>query len=181
MKTTPQVATVDRIIFTDEQGREVACIPNPSDEDSENATFDGRAFEFVPAGCVPSIYAEDAHVEVEPAHGATPLQLRSPSDIQALLRDWEGNGTWEWNPEDVPGFELHREELRAHRLAWAARAEKKAQEAEARAHDERLTLAEQMGVPGAEELMRFIMRLSSRIQALEDRVSILKPEALHDR
>ena len=80
--------------------------------------------------------------------------MKTQEQVTQLKRDWEGDPNWDL--EETEGFEEHREELLAYRLAKEAEWEA--------AHQKRLLdKAEKLGCPGNVTLAAYIENLEWRI------------------
>jgi len=114
---------------------------------------------------VEAAQTELLEVDLVDYFGAVPLQLRSDEDIENLKQQWRYDPTWDI--ETTEGFELHRDELLAYRgQCEQERANRRAvmnRENQA----ELAARAEDLGISGNVQLVRYIESLERRINGLE--------------
>ncbi len=90
---------------------------------------------------------------------------RTPEEIRDLASDWRRDPCWDL--ECTPGFEAHREELLAVRLAYERECEESWQR-------KLLDKAEQLGAPGNVALAKYVLALEYRLDEFAKRLDRLE-------
>lgn len=148
---------------------------NGTDLSTQEAAANGAGEILLVCNCGAEWYSaatEAANFTPATETPATPADsiatYKTLQEIQELKRNWLSDPIWDL--EETEGFEAHREELLAFRKAkeaeWSAT---RAQETTSR-RQQLLELAEQLGVPGNDQLATAIKSMLNRLDAIESRL-----------
>ncbi len=102
---------------------------------------------------------------------------RTPEDIEALKKSWVDDPCWDIECTD--GFEAHYDELLAYSQEKHAECAGQRRKQEERENERLLNRAEELGIPGAIEVVRSMERCENQLRAFEQRVADLREEIAH--
>jgi len=97
---------------------------------------------------------------------------RTAEEIEALKSNWRNDPIWDI--EDTEGFELHRDELVAYRLAWEARWKLQREQRLAK-------FANPLGLQNNLALAEYLMRQETTIETLKETLDSLTRSSLNGK